>query len=67
MRVQKEIRIKYDKQQMKAIKVTAVIATILFVVGIVLVQMEISGTEVLMLSALYIGNVRTSIDFIKLF
>ena len=38
MRVQKEIRIKYDKQQMKAIKVTARIATILFVVGIVLMQ-----------------------------
>lgn len=55
MRVQKEIRIKYDKLQMKAIKVTAVIAAILFVVGIVLVQMEISGTEVLMLFALYIG------------
>lgn len=55
MRVQKEIRIKYDKQQMKAIKITAVIATILFVVGIVLMQMEISGTEVLILFALYIG------------
>lgn len=52
---QKDVRIKYDKQSMKVLKGTSIVATILFIVGIVLMFMEINGTEILMLFALYIG------------
>ena len=55
MRVKKEVRIKYDKQSMTMIKATAIAATIIFFIGIVLMLMEISGTEILVLFALYIG------------
>lgn len=52
---QKEVRIKYDKQSMTVLKGTSIVATILLIVGIVLMFMEINGTEILMLFALYIG------------
>ncbi|MGN0495870.1 MAG: hypothetical protein ACI4GW_06560 [Lachnospiraceae bacterium] len=52
---QKEVRIKYDKQSMTVLKGTSIVATILFIVGIVLMFMEINGTEILMLFVLYIG------------
>lgn len=55
MRAQKEVRIKYDKQSITIIKGTAVAATILFFVGLALMLMEINGTEILTLFALYIG------------
>lgn len=56
MRAQKEVRIKYDKQSMTILKGTAIFATILFVVGLILMLIEISSTEVIMLLALYIGG-----------
>ncbi len=56
MRKHKEVRIKYDKQSMTILKGTAILATILFVVGLILMLIEISGTEVIMLLALYIGG-----------
>lgn len=55
MWVKNEVRIKYDKQSMKMLKRISIVATILFVIGIVLMFLEINGTELLMLFALYIG------------
>ena len=55
MRVQKEARIKYDKRSMTIIKGTSIAATILFVIGIALLFMEIKGTEIFTLFALYLG------------
>ncbi len=56
MSKQKEVQIKYDMNSMKILKVTAIVATILFAVAIVLMNIEIGGTELFMLFALYIGG-----------
>lgn len=56
MRKQKEVRIKYDKQSMKMIRGTAIVATLLFAIGIALMFMEISNVEILVLFAIYLGG-----------
>lgn len=66
MRVQNEVRIKYDKRSMTIIKVTSIVATILFVVGIALMFMEINGTELPTLFALYIGAGLSVVCYVNL-
>lgn len=56
MKKQMEVRIKYDKRQMSVIKAAAIVATIMFVLSIVLMFMEIRGTEILTFFLLYIGG-----------
>lgn len=63
---QKEVRIKYDKQSMRLLKATAIAATILFVVGLVLMFLEISGTEILVLLSLYIGAGLAAFSYLSL-
>lgn len=54
--VRNTVQIKYDKQSMNIIKNIAIVATIIFALGITLMVMEINGTEILMLFVLYIGG-----------
>lgn len=56
MRVQKEVRIKYDRQTMTIIKGVSIVATILFVLGLALMVMEIAGTEIFTVSVLFLGG-----------
>ncbi|MDD6656038.1 MAG: hypothetical protein PUE95_01850 [Lachnospiraceae bacterium] len=55
MKKQKEVRIKYDKQSMKILMGTFIVAMLLLVIGIVLLSMKVSGTEIFILLTLYLG------------
>ena len=57
MKKQKEVRIKYDKQSMKILMGTFIVAMLLLVIGIVLLSMKVSGTEIFILLTLYLGGV----------
>lgn len=55
MKKQKEVRIKYDKQSMKILMRTFFVAILLLVIGIVLLSVEVKGTEIFIMLTLYLG------------